>query len=447
MADDARRAVAAGKAMENTDIKKLVEHIGQSCIDNYGSLDKALRDVRYDSNGNVSRADMKIWFESHRVAIRMANKFFDHFASQEQKANNSDAISTVSMGTIKNVFDTVVGQHLARGESTDHKKHHHHHNVHGLLRPQHSEGSIISVPNADSHHVAMTQEKLKKIAKQMTSKSQRRYIDKYGNIGRQELQHMFESYGLTPEQSNELFNSVDTERQGEIKFKDLSAHLAEFLHVDAPKKASDTKHVQRDASGRVIQVARDTALDDETMTKICDHVGGKAAAKFKSVFGAFRFVDPDLDGKVDRFEVRNFFRNYGSKTGMADRFFDTLDHSREGRIDFAEFQKKFAPYIQKGYHAPRAGENQADIYKQQKHQLATYQTPQEAPTAGGQHKSNFCIAAGAHAGRPPSSRSSNRSSRAEDELHANRFGRFEGVSTYQASYNADVYRQVDRAAG
>merc|ERR1719487_2246895 len=76
MADDARRAVAAGKAMENTDIKKLVEHIGQSCMDNYGSLDKALRDIRYDSNGNVSRADMKIWFESHRVAIRMANKFF-----------------------------------------------------------------------------------------------------------------------------------------------------------------------------------------------------------------------------------------------------------------------------------------------------------------------------------------------------------------------------------
>lgn len=263
----------------------------------------------------------------------------------------------------------------------------------------------------------MTKDRLKKIAKQMTGKTQRRYIDKYGNIQRQELQHVFESYGLAPEQANELFDTIDNKREGEIKFKELSKHLAQFLHVEEPRKK-----VPAPAS-------REGRLDDGMMTMICDHIGGKASQKHRTVQGAMKTIDRDADNKIDRFEVRNFFRNYGSKTKLADKFFEAMDANREGKIDFGEFQDKFSPFIQPGYHPPKPGEDQKQFYKDAK-------WGQSHNEGGVQGKPK----------RPQSSRSSRSSnvsaSICHDELHQNRFGRFEGVSTYAASFNADIYSKV-----
>jgi len=394
-------------AVQNVEIKKIVETVGQSCMDQYGSLHKALRDIRTDPEGNLRRPDLRRWFEEHHVATRMADRFFDHITADRGG-------STVSMNTMKNVFDTVVGDHLGKKDTK--ASHHHHHNVHGLLRPQHSEGSIISVPGADTCPTAMTKDRLKKIAKQMTGKTQRRYIDKYGNIQRQELQHVFESYGLAPEQANELFDTIDNKREGEIKFKELSKHLAQFLHVEEPKKK-----VAAPAS-------RERRLDDYAMTRICDHIGGKASQKHRTVQGAMRAIDRDADNKIDRFEVRNFFRNYGSKTKLADRFFEAIDVNREGKIDFGEFQDKFSPFIQPGYHPPKPGEDQKQFYKDAKWGQSLYE--REALQGRPQ--------------RPQSSRSSrsNSASICHDEVHQMRYGRFEGVSTYQSSFNADIYQQV-----
>lgn len=449
-AGTSKAAKARAAALENAEIKRIVEVVGQSCMDKHKSLHKAFRDVRTDRDGNLMRGDMRRFFESHRVATRMADRFWDHITGDNKKKEpwdesmGPDTQSVVSMNTLKTVFDAVVGDHLGKGEQLhgggDNKPHHHHHNVHGLLRPQHSEGSIISLANADTHHGVMTAEKLKKVVKQMTGKSQRRYIDKYGNIDRNDLQHMFEGYGLTPEQSNEVFEGIDKNRQGEIQFKDLKDQLGKLLGVegDIQKKAKNG-------------VAREPALDDITMTRVCDHIGGKAGQKYKTMQGAFRSVDRDMDDMVDRFEVRSFFRGYGSKTALADKFFDTLDNKREGKIPFSAFKDKFAPFIQPGYHPPIEGVCQKTLYKDDKWGVSDY-VVQDASTKMGAQMDNFQKGSPDKNGkrrsqseRPRSnrSRSSNASSSVvQDELHQNRFGRFEGVSTYQASFCADVYAQV-----
>lgn len=421
--------------VNNAEIKRICEALGKHAIDNQGSVEVALQELKRDADGNVTRSDLRRWFVDHRIATRMADRFFEEMSPEENmhlgERRNSECIRG---SLVDSVFKELIVGHLGRAEGDNRKKHHHHHNVHGLLRPQHDRNSVISIPNADATHEALTKDRLKKIALQMTGRSQRRYVDKYGNIDRQDMQHLFESYGLTPEQSNQFFSSMDKKRNGEVKFVDLRNHLSRYLHCEdkREKKLAEKKAPE---------------LDRETMDAICVHVGQKALEKYKSVYSAFRFVDRDNDNKVDRFEVRNFFRNYGSNTYVADRFFDTMDTKRQGKIAFGDFQDKFAMFVQPGYHPARP----EDDSKQYQGPVLTtwgesyYQKEGKTPhhmsanTFGVMHGSNTGGRTNPSLGRDD-----------YDELQQNRFGRFEGVSTYQSSYNPLSFGQelpMPRAAG
>lgn len=260
-------------------------------------------------------------------------------------------------------------------------------------------------------------------------------MDKYGNCDRLELQHLFEGYGLEADQANCLFRSLDTKREGQIQFSAVQAHLAQFL--DPEGGAKTTRMSARGSNNNA-------RLSPETMAKICDHIGTKAGQKSRTVRDAFRPIDRDQDKMIDRFEARNFFRFYGSKTTLADKFFDTIDTAGEGKVPMADFQEMFAPFIQPGHHAPKAGECQKSFYRDATQDMHCH-------TKGAQAYGGFTL--NGHDFKPPSRRSSNAGSNAsivtgssvQNELQRNRFGKFEGVTTYQADFNVDVYEQA--AAG
>jgi Ca2+-binding EF-hand superfamily protein len=306
------------------------------------------------------------------------------------------------MDTIKYVFNSLAGDRFDAANE----------NKQGLLRPQREQGSVIAVRNAGRRNSAMTEDKLKKIVKQMTGPSHRGFADKYGTLKKDDLVNLFGSYGLPAEQASAFFHSADVDRRGEIDFSYFRDNIGRFLKVEQSERSPGREKKRR------------APLDQATMVKISDHIGGKACSKYNTIAQAFRCIDRDLDNQVDRYEVRSLFRYYGSSTKMADRFFDTLDKGGEGKIDFNDFKEMFAPYIQPGYHAPVAGENQKDAYLQKNWGHSQYAQNIMSPSRGSR------------------SNRSNPSSQGETELHKNSFGRFEGMSTYQASYNADVYGQV-----
>jgi len=219
----------------------------------------------------------------------------------------------------------------------------------------------------------------------------------------------------------------------------MQAGLRPFLKVDedkssAPSVTPKPKRTDEPAGAFFAQTpARDGDLDDNMMHMVCDHVGGKASQKFRTVKDAFRGVEIDFANRVDRSEVRNFFRNYGSKTKLADKFFDRLDPQRSGFVDFNEFRDCFAPYIQPGYHPPRPGESQKKIG------LSEWGGT-SGLAAREQHARGF-------AARPWTSRGSTRSNRSimsEDEIQMNKYGRFEGITTYQMSFNPEMYKDSSR---
>jgi len=250
---------------------------------------------------------------------------------------------------------------------------------------------------------------------------------------------------MTACKANDLFDSIDADRNGLVSFKEFHQHLPKFLGI----KDEERKRKPKGAS------PKEAALDEATLTRICDHLGTKAQQKHKTVYNAFRFVDKDGDDMIDRWEVRNFFRNHGSKTKLADLFFDTMDTEREGKISFHAFQKRFTPFIQPGYHPPRPDECQREYYKGETSWGTSQYDPQSLSKGiGCMHGGSRNALTAQSAPSSPSNRSrrkskssnrsssisSARSSRCNDELHLNRFGKFEGMTTYQASFNQCLFK-------
>jgi len=86
--------------------------------------------------------------------------------------------------------------------------------------------------------------------------------------------------------------------------------------------------------------------EDHELRAICEQIGLKAAQKFSTVREAFRYLDDDHDGKISRSEMQYFFRAYNFPNQTADRFFDRLDHDGSGEVEYSEFMKYVAPYVQ-----------------------------------------------------------------------------------------------------
>lgn len=359
----------------------------------------------------LSRAEVRKFFDAHGAPSKMADKVFNHLNHRNTNAIDFD--------DFRMVFDAAMGG----APPGDGRQHRHHHGFHGLLRPRHSAGSLLSIENADQAPKNMSEERIRKIARQMSSNAQARFCDKSQKLSRQDMQHMFEAYGLAPERGNELFDRLDTNRDGEVPFRHFSKNLASFL--DCEDKRASEKQVMGNQR-------RPGDINDEQLLKLCDHVGQKASQKARTVQKAFRFVDVDFDGKVDRHEVRNFFRNYGSKTKLADKFFDRLDPERSGYVDFGDLKDCFAPFIQPGYHPPVAFENQRG-------QTGLSEWGGQIGLANRQTDSECGYAGKAEPRKKRTSRPQRQSVLAEDELRLQRYGRFDGTTTYAASFTPDLY--------
>jgi Ca2+-binding EF-hand superfamily protein len=99
-------------------------------------------------------------------------------------------------------------------------------------------------------------------------------------------------------------------------------------------------------AGYVSGKLRQEDKEDHELRSVCEAIGLKAAQKFSTVRQAFRYLDADHDGKISRSEMQYFFRAYNFAGDTADRFFNKLDHDNSGEVEYAEFMKYVAPYVQ-----------------------------------------------------------------------------------------------------
>lgn len=79
--------------------------------------------------------------------------------------------------------------------------------------------------------------------------------------------------------------------------------------------------------------------------ELCERIAEKATQKFKNTREAFRFIDADHDGFIDRSEMRHFFRAYDYGPDVADSLFDHLDQEGNEEIDHSTFFKLMSPFF------------------------------------------------------------------------------------------------------
>ncbi|CAE8640235.1 unnamed protein product [Polarella glacialis] len=133
--------------------------------------------------------------------------------------------------------------------------------------------------------------------------------------------------------------------------------------ASAPQRPQSARSVRPQSA----RAARPAAYDPEHMEELrrreklnrdrewqvmCDMVGHKAATKYKTVNQAFRLIDTDHDGVVEKIELRVLFQKFHLTEAASDRFFDLMDLDGNGYVDFHELTQVIGPYIQPGYAVP-----------------------------------------------------------------------------------------------
>lgn len=84
------------------------------------------------------------------------------------------------------------------------------------------------------------------------------------------------------------------------------------------------------------------------LKEVVEILASKAHFKFRNVRDAFRLVDVDKSGLVNRQEMHIFVRQFNLPVQYADLLFDAIDVDNNGHIDYVEFMEHFGPVIQPG---------------------------------------------------------------------------------------------------
>lgn len=119
---------------------------------------------------------------------------------------------------------------------------------------------------------------------------------------------------------------------------------------EAPSVRTEPRPLSsRPSSAPSRRVVVDQREQKRAFTAMCDLIGSKASARFRTVNQCFRNMDQDCDGLVTRSEVQELFRSFHLPEDFANRFFELMDIDRSGGIDYRELQRIIGPYIQPGY--------------------------------------------------------------------------------------------------
>eukprot|EP00929_Paragymnodinium_shiwhaense_P113760 TRINITY_DN82068_c0_g1_i1.p1 TRINITY_DN82068_c0_g1~~TRINITY_DN82068_c0_g1_i1.p1 ORF type:complete len:728 (+),score=61.73 TRINITY_DN82068_c0_g1_i1:157-2340(+) len=95
-------------------------------------------------------------------------------------------------------------------------------------------------------------------------------------------------------------------------------------------------------------------MNEPEFRALCNVVGGKVAARFKSIKRCFAFVERDSSRMIDIDKMRAFFFSFALPPDVADRFFNYLDFSGDGLVRVEDLRWILSSYIQPGYTLPKA---------------------------------------------------------------------------------------------
>lgn len=171
-------------------------------------------------------------------------------------------------------------------------------------------------------------------------------LDKDGRIAPTELRAFFRGFGYSSEAADGLFALLDEEGTGEIDFAHFMSHFEHAVVMPA---------------GRIAPTAKKDPLQDKKIGKevaeIARIVGEHLFVRCRKVSEAFRTLDSDQDGYIDRDELRSFFRSVNMDPDKADKLFQALDMELTGLVPYDAFLTLLGPSIEASSDGARRKQN------------------------------------------------------------------------------------------
>lgn len=374
---------ASAAALREARLQLITTQISEKAADRFGSVKEWLSSLPTDCRGEVSRHDAMKLFKDQKLGVsqRMANHLFD-------KISDETGEGTVNLSKLQQMLRKS-GQPQDLPERVGETRHSQGSppSEAGSVRSRRSE-AYLSSPRAGGEAMLSAEPRqlrgdgdaiAAEVREQRSGNSKRRSASQpsIGNSDREddpELEVAFKSIGemaaqrfatarrafrkldsdhngrITREEihtylrnygwehvTDKLFDSLDRDRSGFLNFQEFQEKVAPYIQPSHPHSCYKPSRrslslTNRDVSGKGL--------------KLAEEIGLKAGAKFNTVRKAFRHLDCDKDGVLERKEVRKFFEEHGFDRKSADLFFDEIDRDKSDLIRFGEFQGLLGPYIQ-----------------------------------------------------------------------------------------------------
>jgi len=156
-------------------------------------------------------------------------------------------------------------------------------------------------------------------------------LDKDGKISPTEMRAFLRGFGYPAEAADDLFALLDEESTGEVDFSHFMSCFDQVVMQATAAKGQAAMFSDRHLVKDVAEVAR--------------IVGEKLFFKYRKVIDAFRMLDLNGDGAIDREEMRAFFRSINMPLDKADKLFQALDTDLTGHVQYAAFMGLMGPLI------------------------------------------------------------------------------------------------------
>mmetsp|Transcript_108399 Transcript_108399/g.203440 ORF Transcript_108399/g.203440 Transcript_108399/m.203440 type:complete len:481 (-) Transcript_108399:142-1584(-) len=278
-------------------LEEIAGKLNSEASERFGSMGTALKGLKTDTLGNVSRGEVRRLFEELGQNRKTADQCFDSMSDR----------GSVDVSQLRDVLD---------------------------YRPQRSRGSSRAGSEAGDLVTTIKPSPFSRVPAPDSSlpESAREAWTAPG------------LNGASPEAGMDRVQDVDRRSNTSADRANVKEQASENGEKEKPeKKVRGPVSEGEEINYEELFLSRNISPQ---LTRNLQLLGPALGRKFRTIRRAFRDVDTDHSNTVDRDETREFFRNFGFiEPGPADEFFDAMDSDGGGLVDYREFQKVFAPYI------------------------------------------------------------------------------------------------------
>jgi Ca2+-binding EF-hand superfamily protein len=181
-----------------------------------------------------------------------------------------------------------------------------------------------------------------------------------GTLSKTKVREFFARQSYPKDVADRFFATFPKDSDGEISSHEFTSYFTPYII-----KGYDGKGINEvpQYMSKVKIPLRPAYVKDPELRAVLPGLEEAVKSRFPDLRQAFRAIDIEKDGKLERRDIQKFLGSYGHSKTISDKFFDHLNKEDDNHIDYMEFQAYFAPVI---YGYPQLGleRNTVDTLKQ-----------------------------------------------------------------------------------